>query len=198
LELPEKVFEVKKFELDPEQKKHYQTMLKANMAMLADTTVISPTELVKIMKLRQITSGFLLDQQGGAHFVSNTKFRVLEETLEDIGPLRQVIIWCQFHNEIEYLLKHIPNSVGLYGDMSQSAKEEALAKFKDGRAQVLIAHPKTGGVGLTLTNCSYNVYYSLDYSYEGFAQSQDRTGTKNPAHRRGKRDDAPRADGSFD
>ena len=29
-------------------------------------------------------------------------------------------------------------------------------------------------MGVTFTNCSYNIYYSQSYSYEEFKQSQDR------------------------
>ncbi|MBT8489907.1 MAG: ATP-dependent helicase, partial [Deltaproteobacteria bacterium] len=38
----------------------------------------------------------------------------------------------------------------------------------------LIAHPMSMAHGVTLTSCSYMVYFSLSYSYEEHKQSQDR------------------------
>ena len=39
---------------------------------------------------------------------------------------------------------------------------------------MLFTHPQLLGKGLTFTNCNYNIYYSLSFSYEDFKQSQDR------------------------
>lgn len=49
-----------------------------------------------------------------------------------------------------------------------------LKKFKNGEADILLAHPKTLQYGVTLTNCHYSIYYSLSYSFEQYYQCHDR------------------------
>src|SRR3990167_885851 len=175
LDLPDQIFETKKFELDAGAKKAYREMYKTNVAIFKGVAVLGANELAKIMKLRQITSGFLIDSQGSAIPISDKKMDILKETLNELGN-SQVIIWCQFHFEIEAIMELLgEKACSLYGDMTQGDKEKAIDDFISGAKQYLVSHPKSGGVGLTFVNCSYNIYYSMDYSYESFKQSQDRT-----------------------
>ena len=176
LDLPDQIFTHKTFQMSKDLQLAYDSMKKENLLSLKGATVLGIVELAKIMKLRQITSGFVIDQQGKAHKLSDDKFKLLDETLDEIGHDKQVIIWCQFHYEIQELMLRLGDKVcALYGDMTQAAKEASIKDFIAGKRTYLVAHPKTGGVGLTFTNCSYNVYFSMDYSYESFKQSQDRT-----------------------
>ena len=176
LDLPEQTFTSKTYAMTPEQRTAYVQMKRHSLAEIKDTAVLGANEVAKIMKLRQITSGFIKTETGEAVFISDGKMKLLEETLDEIGNT-PVIIWCQFHYEIERIKALLGDkAVTLYGDMgAQSNKDQAIEDFKSGKAQYLIAHPKSGGMGLTLVNCSYNIYYSMDYSYESLKQSEDRT-----------------------
>jgi len=178
LDLPEQIFQVKKYYMDGKQRAAYDRMKKQNVIPLINTEAIGVNELAKVMKLRQITSGFVVDERKNAVHVSDGKMKLLKETLEEIGK-DQAIIWCQFHYEIEKITDMLiadGKTVGcLYGDMNQQNKERSIENFKNGAQQYLIAHPKSGGFGLSFTDCGYNIYYSLDYSFEGEKQSQDRT-----------------------
>ena len=174
LDLPDQIFESRKYEMLPEQKSIYINLKKENIAFIKTDAVLAQNELVKIMKLRQITAGFALIN-GQEKFISNGKIDLLKETIEEIGN-HQVIIWCQFHSEIERIKSILGDDAGLlYGDVSQADKEIAIKDFQMGRKKYLVAHPKSGGHGLTFVNCSYNIYFSLDYSFESEKQSQDRT-----------------------
>lgn len=176
LDLPDQIFQAKVYQMDAPQSRAYMEMKKTNLLALKEATVISSTELVKIMKLRQITSGFINSSIGKPIMISDNKFKLLQETLDEIPPERQVIIWCQFHYEIEEIMKRLgAQAAALYGELSQTEKQESIDSFIAGKKKYLVANPKTGGVGLTFVNCSYNIYFSLDYSYESFKQSQDRT-----------------------
>src|SRR3990172_9442907 len=180
LDLPDQIFESKVFAMDRDQEKVYNDMKKTNLAELHGRVVLGANEVAKIMKLRQVTSGFINDNQGQPVTISESKLKLLKETLEEIGPDKQVIIWCQFHYEIGRISKILKdNNMGthamLYGEVKQSDKEAAISAFQNGEVKYLVAHPKSGGVGLTFVNCSYNIYYSLDYSFESLKQSQDRT-----------------------
>jgi SNF2 family DNA or RNA helicase len=70
----------------------------------------------------------------------------------------------------------------LYGDMKQRDKDKSIEDFKAGKVKCLIAHPKSGGMGLTFVNCSYNIWFSISYSQEEFYQANariHRAGQKN-------------------
>jgi SNF2 family DNA or RNA helicase len=91
--------------------------------------------------------------------------------LEEIGD-EQVIIWANFKQEISTLLTTLPGSQAIW---SQTRDRDKVVKdFQQGRTQYLIANPASAAHGLTFTNCSYAIYFSLNYSYEYQKQSEDR------------------------
>lgn len=53
-------------------------------------------------------------------------------------------------------------------------RDDIIRDFKNNKIKMLFTHPQLLGKGLTFTNCNYNIYYSLSFSYEDFKQSQDR------------------------
>lgn len=172
LDLPPKTYIVRDVELSDEAQSYYNDMYKHQVLELGDVTTIAPNKLTQIMKLRQITSGYMIDGEGDRQYLHGDKFAELIDVLEEIGN-KQVIIWCQFKNEI----KHIHE---MLGDRSITAYSESpsvdnsIKQFKEGNVQYIIAHPQTLKYGVTFTNCTYAVYYSLSYSYDDYAQSHDR------------------------
>lgn len=174
LDLPEKVFMARKFILEPVAASAYRQMVLDNIILMSGKTVLGANELAKIMKLRQITSGFVMDTDGKPLFISNAKTNLLKDALEEIGD-KQVIIWCQFVNEIERL-KEIYGAKAsyLYGGTPTGDRDGEISKFKTGKTQYLIAHPRSAGHGLNFTNASFCVYFSISYSFEEEKQSQDR------------------------
>jgi len=127
------------------------------------------------MKLRQVTGGFTITTQGMPVLISDTKIKALKDLLEEIPEDKQVLIWIQFHWELERLREEFKDDCCvLYGEMSQKEKNQSIVDFQEGKKRLLIAHPLTGGMGLTFTNCSYIVWYSLSYSQEQYSQANDR------------------------
>jgi SNF2 family DNA or RNA helicase len=173
LDLPEQVDEVRKIEMTPDQRKHYKEMANEAITYIQDNAVVAQVALAKIMKLRQITSSFALAQEAYVEIPGCPKTKELCAVLEEAGS-QQAIIWCNFHAEI-YKLKNLlgDKAVCLYGETKD--KQEPIDAFKSGRAQYLIAHPKSAAYGLTFTNASLQIFFSLDYSYESYVQAKSRT-----------------------
>jgi len=173
LDLPDKIFERREVFLSPPELKTYKEMKQQLITELDDISITAQAALTKIIKLRQVTSGFLYDAEGVAHDVCRpSKLAELESLLEELGS-QQVIIWIQFRHEVEYISKVLfDKCVTLYAETKD--KEDSITRFKNGAAQYLIAHPRSAAHGLTLTNCSTEIFYSLDYSYEAHSQAQDR------------------------
>lgn len=168
VDLPEKTFEIRKFDLSKEQRRYYDEILADIRSHINEWSKFEFT--AKLMKLREISSGFILSKHTKIATFDNNKTNILSEVLEEIGN-KQVIIWCQFQHEVESLAEQF-GGVGLTS--KTKGRDDIVRDFRDGKIQYLFTHPQLLGKGLTFVNCTYNVYYSLSFSYEEFKQSQDR------------------------
>lgn len=168
VDLPPKVFEVKRFELGKEQKQYYDDMIRDIQDNINEWSKFEFT--AKLMKLREIVSGFVINKDGSISDFDTNKDKLLESAFEEIGD-KPVIIWCQFQHEVDKLAEKY-NGVSLTSKTKD--RDLIIRQFKNGEIKKLFTHPKLLGKGLTFVNCTYNIYYSLSFSYEEFRQSQDR------------------------
>lgn len=168
VDLPDKVFEIKRFEMDKIQQTYYDDILNDIREHINEWSKFEFT--AKLMKLREVTSGFVIQKDKSIVDFPTNKKALLRETLSEIGE-HQVIIWCQFQHEIETLAEEF-GGVGLTSKTKN--RDDIIRKFKNGEIKYLFTHPQLLGKGLTFVNCTYNVYYSMSFSYEEFKQSQDR------------------------
>ena len=173
LDLPSKVDEIRQVTLSAQQMKHYREMKNCLITEIRGQQIVAQVILAKILKLQEIVSGFCFDSSGNILEIKDgdSKYNELLKTLDEIGD-KQVIVWCRFKYEIQRLLKLLPNSCSLYSETKD--REDSINGFKQGKYKYFIANTHSGGHGLTLINCSYMIYFSIDYSWEGMAQSRDR------------------------
>lgn len=168
IELPEKTFMTRVFNLSTEQQLIYDNFIQD---IKDNINVWSKFEFTaKLMKLRQITSGFIIGKDKRISEFKDNKKVELSNIFDELGD-KQSITWCQFNYEINDLASKF-NGVGLTSKTSN--RDQIIKDFKSGKIKRLFVHPKLLGMGVTFTNCSYNIYYSLSFSYEEFKQSQDR------------------------
>lgn len=174
VDLPEQVHVVRQVHLSDNEQHAYNAMKRFLACKVHDVEIVAPTVMAEIMKLRQITSGFAYCMDGvgqtGTIHIGRSKLEELQEILAEIGD-SQVIIWANFIEEIEWLSKTL-KAPALYSQTPN--REKAIADFQAGKSRYLIANPQSAGHGLTFVNCSYCVYFSLNYSYELWKQSMDR------------------------
>lgn len=168
VDLPEKVFEIRQFDLAPKQREIYDSLIFDIQSNINKWSKFEFT--AKLMKLREITSGFIINKDKSITTFDNGKSNILGDVISEIGDT-PIIVWCQFQHEIETLAKQF-GGVGLTSQTKN--RDDIIRGFKNGDYKLLFTHPKLIGKGLTFTNCTYNIYYSLSYSYEEFKQSQDR------------------------
>lgn len=168
IDLPEKVFELKRFDLLKDQRTYYDNMLQNIKDNINNWSKFEFT--AKLMKLREIVSGFVINKDGTVADFETGKDRLLQDTFVEIGN-RPIIIWCQFVHEAERLANKF---CGVALTSKTKNRDDIIRKFKNNEIHYLFTHPQLLGKGLTFTNCNYNIYYSLSFSYEEFKQSQDR------------------------
>ena len=168
VDLPEKVFEVRRFNMADEQQRYYDEIKNDIMAHINQWSKFEFT--AKLMKLREVVSGFVINKDETITTFANNKEKLLQEVLEEIRS-RPIIVWCQFQHEIDTLAEKF-GGVGLTSKTKN--RDDIIRRFKNNEINLLFTHPKLISKSLTFVNCTYNVYYSLSYSYEDFKQSQDR------------------------
>jgi len=178
LTLPERTFNNRSVSLSRVEMEAYREMEKEMMLEFEGQEAIAANAAVKIMKLRQGTSGFYYDPNGQVIQVGKSKLESLIELLEEIGN-HQVIIWTHFRHEADQITDWMKEEGLSYaradGTVSdQRIKDRIVLDFMAGRIKYLISHPASLGHGVTLTNCTYAVYFSLSHSFEQAYQSQDR------------------------
>lgn len=169
IDLPDKVFQIRKFNLHKDQKQYYNDMIQNIKNNINQWSKFEFT--AKLMKLREIVSGFIINKDDTITKFETQKDNELINIIDEINGDKPIIIWCQFIHEIERLAENF-NGVGLTSKTKN--RNEIISNFKNNKIKLLFAHPKILGHGLTFTNCNYNIYYSLSFSYEEFKQSQDR------------------------
>jgi superfamily II DNA or RNA helicase len=170
LDLPEKIFNKYEYQFENEQAKYYNAILKS---LNNDKNILTKFEFTaRVMKLRQILSGMLINKDGSITEFETGKDKILTEIIDNIKPNKQIIIWCQFIHTIKRLESILDTAIGITSE--DKNKDKIIEAFKDNKFRILIAHPKLLGKGQRFVNCSHTIYYDLSYSYEEFKQTQDR------------------------
>ncbi len=184
LDLPPRTENIYRVELNTTEKQAYREMKQRLYVNLLDKNgnlkagISGANAAVAVMKLRQITSGFIIDTENGQwHQIGDSKINALGDLLDTIGN-HQLHIWTQFRPEpimIGELLKKRGASFAVCnGTVSAKDKRSAITGYKAGDFQYLLAHPRTLGHGVTLNNAAYSIYFSVSHSYEEDKQSKDR------------------------
>ena len=104
----------------------------------------------------------------------SAKTKELKHLLEGDLSNEQVIIFCNYKAEIHILRDMFPDSAFIYGGQTTSEQENEIQSFKNNDKRILCANIKASKYGLTFTNCSTIIYFSMSYSLDDMYQSQER------------------------
>jgi len=180
LDLPPLVRVTVPVQLSAQQRKTYDSMAEQFVAELEGTVVAAEFAMVKTLRLQQIIAGFLVPEELPSLPVwckENPRLDALEELLETING-EKTIIWSVFQPTYAAIAKVCERLklkyVFLTGEQSAGQKQESIESFCRGAAQVIIANPRCGGVGVSLTESRYSIYYTRGYSLEDHLQSEGR------------------------
>ena len=187
LDLPDKIYKTLPFELNAEQRKAYEKMDEESRIQLDETTELPVSELAALVKLQQITSGFVNLPGGGIKYVSedNPRLKALVDALQDVEG--KFIVWARFKEEIS-AIRAVMAEIGVQcvtyvGDTSSADRELAVDSFQsDPEVRCFIGNPQAAGIGLTLTAAETAFYYSNSFDADHRLQSEDRChriGTRN-------------------
>lgn len=191
LDLPPKVYDKFRFDLHPEQRKHYLE-LKRNFLTKVKTGEIVTVQnaAVLLMRLQQIASGTLINEDKTKFDLPNARKQALSDLLQKFanGAEDKILIWCRFRQDILDVVD-VCQSIGdgyvctLHGNMDEAWRNRSVDSWmNDPNAKYLVANPAVGGMGLNLQGeCKTVIYYTNSFNSVERWQSEDRVhriGTK--------------------
>ena len=183
LDLPEKMPPIiRSVSLDdyPEVKAAYNNMRKSLMHEFDDGNITTAKNvLTKLLRLQQITSGFLTDDEGNINsFGQSPKITALLEFINEIADDESVVIWARFLHDIDEIERAISpyGKVGkITGSITGEDRDKIINDFEDGKIRFLVATPRTCGFGINLVSARYTIWYSSSFSLEERYQADART-----------------------
>ena len=186
LDLPETTDIFRRVELEPQAMRLYWQLVRDSYAELGKGEITLTNVLTKLLRLSQLTGGFLgSDESPATEQVSSAKLDVLEDLIDStLEENRKLVIIARFVPELHAICsllekKGVRHSLIMGGVTN---RDEQVAQFQnDPAVPVFVGQIATAGLGITLTAASTMVFYSLDYSMSNFEQ------TKARIHRAGQR-----------
>lgn len=162
-------------QLPTEARALYDRMARVAFAELGEKkTITAINAAAGLMKLRQIASGFVYDDQDAVQEVHREKIKALQEIIDETGS--PIIVVYQFLHELAALQKALPSGV-MFGS-------DKVAPWNRGEIPLMFLHPKSGGHGVNLQDGGHTMaVYSGSFSQEEMSQTFariDRQGQKHP------------------
>lgn len=182
LDLPPKTYAVREVTMDPEQQRVYDQMLKQLVAEIDGSVVEAKMALTQLMKLQQISSGFIIDENKQVHTVGkkNNRIQVAREWRDEAAG--KVIIYFFYRWTAELLKTEFAdcNPVLIVGGMKDAEREEQKRLFNESPDHgVLLAQISSAKYGHTLLGpnecpCTDSLFYENVYCLDSRLQSEDR------------------------
>ncbi|MCX4307654.1 MAG: DEAD/DEAH box helicase [Acetatifactor sp.] len=179
LDLPETTDVIRQVDLEPAALRIYQGLVKESYAALSGGEVTAPNILTRLLRLSQLTGGFIgNDETAAVEQVSAAKLSALEDILDGAAAEgKKLVIIARFLPEIKAICKLLEKRGLRYACITGEVKnrEEQVEQFqKEPEVMAFVGQIATAGMGITLTAASTMVFYSLDYSMSNFEQAKAR------------------------
>ena len=134
-----------------EQKRVYKDLQKQAKASLSKGTVTITHLITQIIRLHQVSCGFVGLDNGGLTELPSQRLTELMEILEETDG--KVIIWANYRHDIKKIEAELTKvygeeSVGTYyGDVDQDRRAEVINQFQnpDSPLRFFVGNTQTGG-----------------------------------------------------
>ena len=176
LNLPEKIYETRYVDLPDNANRIYKQLGRELLAEIGDKAVTAPIVLTKILRFSQITSGFVVTEDGTEEELHERKINELVDIIEQVEG--QVVVWTKFKHEMAMVKRRLEllgeKFACFSGDTPQTEREEILTRFRDGELRIFVGQVQAGGTGISLATASTCIYMSNPFSLGDRLQSEDR------------------------
>lgn len=136
--------------------------------------VTAANALTRLIRMRQITSGFAKDEFGDIHPIDSGREDALKEVLEEIGVNDgPVVVAAEFTYDLDRISAVCAKMGRAYGEVRGGVNDLVAAKIPPG-LQVVGVQPQSGSLGLNMTAAHYLVFYSVGYRLSDHLQMKKR------------------------
>lgn len=162
-------------DLPPKARALYAEMSKTMAITVDETTdIVALSAAAASMKLRQLTSGFIYDEDGKSHIVHEEKQHALADLIDSMGR-EPLLVAYQFQEDLEAIKRVWKNVPYLGAGASSAAAGSAIARWNKRELPVLALHPASAGHGIQLQfGGSHICWYTCPWDLEGFIQTNGR------------------------
>lgn len=167
LELPEEQHVYRTCELDTKERKAYEQMKKHLVAIINENPIAAKNTLAKMIRLAQICNGEVMGER-----VGESKKQLLRGVLDDL-PRERIVVFGRFHSDLDAI--HEACAELEVNSMELSGREDQLEEWKQtDEPTVLAVQLQAGGVGISMVEARYCIYYSVDFNLGNYDQSMAR------------------------
>ncbi len=178
LDLPETYDEVRYVDLEPKAKAIYQQIAKENYAALGDGEVSTPNILTRLLRLSQITGGFVTDDTQVSTAVSTAKLDALSDIFDTAQEEnKKIVVIAHYRAEMDAIEQMLQKKKLGYAVVRGGVKDRdgEVRRFQnDPDCLCFLGQISAAGLGITLTAASTMVFYSMNYSSSDFTQAKAR------------------------
>lgn len=167
LDLPEKVYNIIEYDLDPAHKALYDRLIDERLVQLDDGKVIDATEAQSLYHWSQRIifcpehMGYSKDPAG---------IELLDSVLIDV---RQAVIFAHYKDTNRKVVERY-GAGGCYGEVSRKQQDENVRLFKAGELAFIAANTKSAGYGLNLQVTDQVIAIELPITPRDFRQMEAR------------------------
>lgn len=189
-DIPDKLYRTQRIPMSDAVARAYKEMQEDFMLLLNDQAVTAPMIITQMMKLQQISSGFIRDEQGvDHHLVEHSalpKFKGLMDVLDGNGTTSKTLVFAHFSHTVKALMRCLTQELGttpayIIGGMKDQEIRDQKALFnQNGGPSVMVLQSQAGKEGHTLLGgedipCHTSVFYESTFDMIVRSQCEDRS-----------------------
>ena len=189
IDIPENHEYIVHTELAPKLRKIYGQMAKEAITVFKEKIISAANAAIVENKLRQIASGAVYaaeDTEGEGQYtlLDTTRYEAIADMVE---AREHGIVFFHWRHQRDELVRQFDARKIKYciydGTVSDRQRQLYKDAFQNGFYQVMLAHPKSAGHGLTLTRGTYTLWASPTSNYELHQQGLQRVYRNTQKHK---------------
>lgn len=158
------------------QRRLYDRMDRDSIIKVKGSRVTASLPVTQVMKLRQLASGFVYDDEEGLHYVGDAKLNKLIE-LVAASP-KPLVVFTAFVPDllriVSVLKKEGYDVAEVYGKTKKSHRPGIWDSHQRAQHDVTVCQIRTGGVGVDLWKANTAIVHSLGHSFIDWDQAKAR------------------------
>jgi SNF2 family DNA or RNA helicase len=173
LDLPPFTEQFVRVDLELETYQAYLQMEKTLRAEVGTGELTAANGLVKLLRLQQLTSGWVTDNEGREQVVGSEKLEALRELFDQTPRNEPWVVFCRFRRDLDQVRAAAKTSDNRrWAELS--GRENGLKYWQNGGCPILAVQIQAGGVGVDLTRAAYCAFLSTGFSLGDFQQAKER------------------------